>query len=762
MSLVDRRLRETDGTLQGRHVLMILATFFGVVFAVNGIFLVAAIWTHAGIVANEPYRKGLAYNSRVAAQMRQTDLGWSDTTTAARANLSGRRVSIVTADRAACAEPCLAALERAGFAASVLADDDGKPDASASELDYMKRLGVAGFAAANIMLLSVSVWSGHAGDMPQSLQTLFHWLSATIALPAIVYAGQPFFASARTALAARRLNMDVPISLGVILATAMSLYQTMRGSDQVYFDAAVTLLFFLLVGRALDSRMRARARGAAENLLGLRSPATSVMMPDGSIERIATGSVVPGMRILVTAGERVPVDARVIRGTSDVDESLITGESLPRPAAPGAQLYAGTINLSGALEAEATAGAEDTLLADIARLMQGAQQARGRYVRLADRAARFYAPAVHVLGFATFVGWISTGHGWEPALTAAIAVLIITCPCALALAVPVVQVVATGRLFQQGVIVKAADGLERLAEIDTVVLDKTGTLTCGKPTLAEDPVIPATALLHAAALAAGSSHPYSLAIVQAARARGLPVALAANVQERPGAGLIADLDGREVRLGSAQHCGVDPENAGQATVWLRDGQSTPVAFRFVDALRADACAVIADLKRRGYELEILSGDRVAAVKDAANDVGLERWSAEQRPDDKLARLAALARDGHRVLMVGDGLNDAPALAAGHASLSPSTAADISQTAADAIFQGSRLEPVLATLDVACAARRLSLQNFAIAIGYNIVFVPLAMTGQVTPLIAAIAMSASSIAVTGNALRLSLARKEASP
>ena len=315
--------------------------------------------------------------------------------------------------------------------------------------------------------------------------------------------------------------MDVPISLGVTLATAMSLYQTTRGSEQVYFDAAVTLLFFLLVGRYLDQRMRARAAGAAANLMGLRGATATVIRSDGTTERLGARLLEPGMRILTAAGERFAVDGRVLDGRGEVDESLITGETAPRTVAPGAQIYAGTVNLSGSLVTEATATDQNTLLAEIARLMSAAEQARGRYVRLADRAARFYAPAVHILGLVTFLGWLLAGHGWEAALTAAIAVLIITCPCALALAVPAVQVAATGRLFGKGVLVKAADGLERMAEIDTVVFDKTGTLTLGEPALATNDNATDAVLARAASLAAASRHPYARAVVRAAEAAGL-------------------------------------------------------------------------------------------------------------------------------------------------------------------------------------------------------------------------------------------------
>jgi Cu2+-exporting ATPase len=670
--------------------------------------------------------------------------------TSARANLSARRVTAIHGAAGGNPVDLIEALARAGFKATELAD--GLSDAAQSgDKDFLRRLAVAGFAAANIMLLSVSVWSSGGGDMSPAVQALFHWLSAFIALPAVAYAGQPFFRSAAQALRSRRLNMDVPISLGVTLATLMSLYQTMRGSEQVYFDAAVTLLFFLLVGRFLDQRMRTRAAGAAANLLGLRGSAATVMQPDGTTVRLGIRLLEPGMRIVTAAGERFAVDARVLDGRGDVDESLITGETAPRNVKHGDVVYAGTVNLSGPIVTEATATDQNTLLAEIGRLMTAAEQSRGRYVRLADRAARFYAPAVHILGLATFLGWLVAGQGWEAALTAAIAVLIITCPCALALAVPAVQVAATSRLFGIGVLVKAPDGLERLAEIDTVVFDKTGTLTLGEPDLVGSAGVDEDTLARAAALAATSRHPYARAVVRAAEAAGIAVKPAADVREVPGFGL--ERTGSGERLGAAAWCGASDSSAETAAVWYRGPNGAIAALRFADKLRPDATEVVARLKGAGFKIELLSGDRLAAVAAAAAGSAVEHWTAKALPADKIAHLERLKAEGRSVLMVGDGLNDAPALAAAHASLSPSTAADISQTAADAVFQGMRLAPLLETLAVARASRRMAVQNFGIAIGYNVVFVPLAVAGLVTPLLAAIAMSASSIAVTANAVRL---------
>lgn len=669
----------------------------------------------------------------------------------ARANLSARRVTVASRRGRVTTDDLIDALGKAGFKAALLFDDAAGE--RSADKEFLRRVGVAGFAAANVMLLSVSVWSGQAGgDMEQSIQTLFHWLSALIALPAVAYAGQPFFRSALQALGARRLNMDVPISLAILLATGMSLFQTMRGSEHVYFDASVSLLFFLLIGRYLDQSMRTRAAGAAANLLGLRGSMATVLNPDGSTERLPARTLAPGMRVLVATGERIGVDGRVIEGEGSIDESLITGEAEPATAKPGRQVFAGTLNMGAPLVIEATATDEGTLLAEIGRLMTAAEQGRGRYVRLADRAARLYAPAVHLLGLVTFVGWLLTGHGWEPALTAAIAVLIITCPCALALAVPAVQVAATSRLFGHGVLVKAPDGLERLAEVDTIVFDKTGTLTLGEPRLIDPQSCSDELLDRAAALAAASRHPYARAVVREARERGLNPVAATDVREVTGAGLARSTEKGEERLGSAAWCGVG--DAGDAaTLWYKPAAGEPVALRFEDRLRPDAAEVIAHLEHAGYGVELLSGDRPAAVEAAAREAGIAQWHARQNPAQKIARLEDLEAAGRKVLMVGDGLNDAPALAAAHASMSPSTAADVSQTTADLVFQGERLGAVVEALAVAKASHRMALQNFGLSLGYNAIFVPLAVAGYATPLIAAIAMSSSSIAVTANAVRL---------
>ena len=669
----------------------------------------------------------------------------------ARASLTAKRLTITYRPAQAGEVDLIAALDQAGFHAAPI--ESANQDRGAARQKYLlRRVAVAGFAAMNIMLISVAVWSGTASDMEPSLAGAFRWLSALIALPTVVYAGQPFFVSAVGALKGRRLNMDVPISLAILLATGMSLYQTMLGNEQVYFDAAVALLFFLLVGRFLDESMRVRARGEAQNLLSLQGGIATLIAADGSTCQVAAHALRPGDRLLVAAGERVAADGVITSGQGQIDQSLITGETAPVTAAPGTQIYAGTLNLTDVLRIEVTAADSATLLAEISRLMLAAEQGKARYRRLADRAAQIYAPAVHGLGLATFLGWLALGASWQTALTYAIAVLIITCPCALALAVPAVQIAAASRLFRQGIMVKSADGLERLAETDLVAFDKTGTLTFGRPELIDEQETPDRVLAAAGALAASSRHPYARAIAAAAERRCGKVAAATGIEEHPGEGLARFSPGGDERLGSAAWCGA--ESAGEGSeVWYRRGTESPHCFRFADALRADAAETVAALKRRGFGVVLLSGDCAVVVEDSAHRSGIETWRAGLKPAGKIAWLEASAQEGHKVLMVGDGLNDAPALAAAHASISPASAADISQRAADFVFQGEKLAPVLEAIATARRARAMALQNFTVAAGYNALCVPLAMAGFVTPLSAAIVMSTSSILVTLNAARL---------
>ncbi|VAW12326.1 Type cbb3 cytochrome oxidase biogenesis protein CcoI; Copper-translocating P-type ATPase [hydrothermal vent metagenome] len=671
--------------------------------------------------------------------------------TAARVNFSTRRVAVDWQGKRADGSRLVHAVEALGyrvqpFDAETLAAAKDDPEGRA----LLRAMAVAGFATGNIMLLSVSVWSG----AEFATRELFHWLSALIALPAVVYSGRPFFRSALGALTHRRLNMDVPISLAILLAAAVSLFETMNAGRHAYFDASVMLVFFLLVGRYLDHLTRSRARGAAADLLALAATAATIFDEAGGRKCVRTSELKPGHVLAVAPGERIAADGKVVAGRSDLDRSMVTGETVPEAVEPGVRVHAGTLNLSGALRVEVTATGEDTLLAEIVRLMEVAEQGRGAQVRLADRAARIYSPAVHILALITFIGWIYATGDPRQSILIAVSVLIITCPCALGLAVPAVQVAAAGTLMRLGVLVKHGEALEALAGADTVVFDKTGTLTLGKPRLARDADSDGLAL--AAALAVESRHPLAQALVVAARKNGLDIASAEEVMEHPGQGLSGRISGRGVRLGNRKFIQLEAnrdEDDGLSELWLSVEGGPPRRFAFEDAPRQDADEVVAALKARGLQTRLLSGDRRVVVARLARELGFEDHAAGATPDVKLASVEALRAAGANVLMVGDGLNDAPALAAANVSMSPSSAADISQTSAGFVYLGERLWPIVETLDIARRADRLVRQNFAIAIGYNLVAVPIAMAGFASPLLAAVAMSTSSIVVTANALRV---------
>lgn len=689
---------------------------------IDGLDCAACVWLIESLLARNP----AILRARVSLSTRRLSLRWRGPATDANAH-----AGLVAA----------LGFRLAPYEAIAAAADDDR-----ATRDLLRCLAVAGFAAANVMLLSVAVWSGEDGSMGDATRGLFHWLSAAIALPAVAYAGRPFFRSAYAALRAGRTNMDVPISIGVTLACIISLHEAWVGQQHTFFDSAITLVFFLLIGRYLDRRARGRARQSVRALLALASRNATVLASDGTTSSRRVDSLQPSEVLLVAAGERLGADGVVSEGTSALDAALVSGESVPVDVSPGARVFAGMVNLGAPIRIRVTAAGEHTLLSEIVRLVEAAERGRSRFIAIADRVARAYAPVVHLTALITFIGWMLLGGlPWDRALVIATAVLIITCPCALALAVPVVQVVASTRLLRTGVLLLSPSALERLASVDHVVLDKTGTLTLGRPELVEGGYS-AEALRVAAGMATGSRHPLAQALVRAA-----PDATAVEgVVELTGQGLQSG----DIRLGSARFCGVDSvSDDGHSELWLvRPGQE-PVRFAFADRLRPDAARAIAALGRENLSVELLSGDRSAAVALAAAEAGVSLWRAEVTPAGKAQRLADLAAQGKRVLMIGDGLNDAPALAAAHASISPATAAEATQNAADAVFQGDSLLPAVETLQVARRADHLVRQNLALALLYNLSAVPLAIVGEVTPLIAAVAMSSSSLLVIGNALRL---------
>lgn len=674
----------------------------------------------------------------------------------ARVNLSTRRVTCVWKEevngRRTDPSVIAKAIEAAGYESHLFSISAEEQDSTRNGL--IRAMAVAGFAAMNIMLLSVSVWSG----ADAATRDMFHWISAAIAGPTLIYSGRPFYTSAYKALRHGRMNMDVPIALAITLSYAMSLYETAHHGKEAYFDASVSLLFFLLIGRTLDHIMRDRARSAISGLARLSPRGATLLSPDGGREYRTIDEIAPGDRLLIAAGERVPVDCIVISGASELDLSIVSGESLPVAATNGTALQAGGLNLTGALVVQATAAARNSFVAEIIGLMEAAEGGKARYRRIADRAAEIYAPAVHFLALAAFLFWGLYSGDWKHALTIAIAVLIITCPCALGLAVPVVQVVAAGRLFRDGIMVKDGSAMERLTDIDTVIFDKTGTLTLGKPRLVNKAAVSEKSLSTAASLAVHSRHPLSLALAEAA---GGDVARFAEVREIPGSGIEATdseglwrLGNRAYALNAVAQDMRDDQAAGPETVLSLDGRLVAV-FQFEDQQRRDAQALIASLTARGFKTAILSGDREGVVVALARRLGIGFWRSGLTPRGKVDEIKAASAHGHKVLMVGDGINDAPALSEAYVSMAPATASDVGRQAADFVFLHESLSAVSLAIRISRRAGRLILENFALAIAYNVVFVPLALLGYASPLVAAIAMSTSSIIVVANAMRLTL-------
>ena len=606
----------------------------------------------------------------------------------------------------------------------------------------LMRLGVAGFAMMNVMLLSVAVWSGAT----EATRDMFHWISAAIALPTVAFSGQPFYRNAWSAVSKAQLNMDVPISLAILLAAGMSVYETANSGEHAYFDAALSLTFFLLAGRYLDHRTRRLSRSAAQELAAME--VQRAIREDGTTALVS--DILPGDLIRVFPGDRVPVDGTIAVGETELDRSLLTGESLPVSTGPNGAVYAGDINLTGVLTVRAGAKGQDSTLRRLADLVALAETSRNRYTSLADKAARIYAPLVHLLALLAFAFWVWHSGDMRLALNISVAVLIITCPCALGLAVPAVSTAASGRLFRQGMLIKSPTALERLAETDTVVFDKTGTLTMGHPKLISGlPDEPMASV--AFALAKSSAHPLARALAEASEQGAVTAAQLDSVQELPGHGVSGTWNGVRVRLGRPDWLGF-AEPKGTLTC-LQIGDQDPVPFYFRDSLRPGAKEAVSMLRKSGNDVVLLSGDTDEAVAEIAAELGIPAWEGAMRPDDKAGRIAVMSKAGRKVLMVGDGLNDTAALASAHVSISPASGLEAARVVSDIVLLGHSLAEIPEAISVARAATARIRENFAIAALYNLVAIPIALAGFATPLAAALAMSGSSISVSLNALRL---------
>lgn len=656
----------------------------------------------------------------------------------AQVNLSRKRVEVTTASLPV--EYLINRLAAVGIEAHALnaSMTSASKDYEAQKL--LIRLAVAGFAMMNVMLLSVANWSGASG----TIRELFHLISGTIALPAALYSAQPFFKNALAGVKTWSLNMDVPISLAILLASVLSLYEMLNSGEKIYFDAALSLTFFLLLGRYLDYMTRKRARSATEDLSALEVHSAD-RISNGRVERVATKNLKINDVVQVSSGMQFPVDGYLQKGSTLIDRSMLTGETMPILISKGARVHAGEINVGALAQVSVCAVGRDTTMQRLSELISNAENPSNKYTNLADRAARIYAPAVHILATTAFVVWLWISGDARLALNIAIAVLIITCPCALGLAVPAVSIAAIGKLFSKGFLVKDGDALERLAEIDTCLFDKTGTLTLASFQMATNH-LSETEKSIALALAQGSHHPLSKGL--AAALYNIEPAEVVEIEEIIGSGMKARYHGEVVKLGSTTWLGANHKGLG-----LKVGNQAPRNIPTREVLRPGIQKMIIDMKKLGISLCILSGDHAENVKNMGEKLGITTLIPNVNAEEKHTYVSSLTAEGHKVLMVGDGLNDTAALATAHASIAPASALDASRNVADIVVLSQDFSNLASVIITAKTAIRLSKQNFLIAACYNIIAVPLALLGMATPLIAAIAMSASSLTVLMNAFRL---------
>ncbi|MDX2083331.1 MAG: heavy metal translocating P-type ATPase metal-binding domain-containing protein [Rickettsiales bacterium] len=626
----------------------------------------------------------------------------------------------------------------------------------------LRALAVAGFGVGNIMLFSFCLWFYDASEMGVVTRNLLHLFSSLIALPIIIFSSRIFFSSAYKSLKQGYPNMDLAISIAIFLACLVSLLETFRGASHIYFDSALMLIFFLLIGRYLDLKARKKAFNIATEF-SLLAASFGRIEEDKKIKILPSKKLRQDMILLVAAGEKISADGIIISGASEIDTALITGENLPKKFGVGAEVFSGMINLTAPLKIKITKSPQNSLLSQIMRLSQEAENKKNHYIRIADYLAKFYTPAVHLIALATFLFWLKSG--WELALMNATAVLIITCPCALALAVPIIQTMVISNFIKKGILVKSGEALEKLNEVDIIIFDKTGSLTIGAPELVAIKILKNAAnqtirdekfYLHlAASLAKKSRHP----IAKAISANFKEDLIELQVLENQGFGLSAVFADQILKLGREDFCQIENsskiskfKNEDQLSCFMKFGEDE-VMFLFSDKIKSDAKTVIKKLRAAGKEIILLSGDSKKAVIDMAQKLQIEQFYFEQTPVTKLKFLENLKAENKKFVMIGDGLNDAPALAASYVSISFSQASDLAQNIADIVIQGEKLMPIIELINLAKKSIALMKQNLAIALIYNLIALPFAILGYVVPLIAAIAMSSSSLLVLFNSFRI---------
>ena len=681
-------------------------------------------------------------------------------------NLGNNRLSLSWNSSQTKLSALLAEIKRIGYIGHPYEPDQASAHIANENRAYLRRLGLAGLMFMQVMMATMALWDGFNQDMTAEMATTLRWAALLMTTPVVLYSCIPFFKGAWRDLHNRQLSMDVSVSLAIGATYLAGIWATLTGRGDVYFDSVVMFAFFLLAGRYLERRARQRTVESTARLVNLLPPSTLRVGPDGQTQRIMLEEVRQGDRLEVKPGESIPADGVIVTGVSSIDESALSGEYLPLAKRVGDRVTAGTLNVEGPLQIEVSAVGEQTRLSAIVRLLDRAQSDKPRLAQLADRFAQYFLLVVllSILVVGAAWWWLVSG---ERAFWIIIAMLVAACPCALSLATPTALTTATGSLHKLGLLVTRGHVLEVLNKIDTVVLDKTGTLTEGRMTLERIEPFPGQdgdlALHHARMIESCSEHPI-------ARAFGRSASQAQDVVNHPGQGMEGRCNERLLRIGKPAFVAelgdwAAPELPDAAGQWLLLGDATgPIAwFVLNDRLRNDAGKLIASLKRRGMRVVLLSGDHSPVVERMAEQLGIEEAIGNAAPADKLAFVQQLQNEGARVLMLGDGVNDVPVLASADISVAMGEASDLAKTSADAVLLGSRLQVLDETFDVARRTRRIMIQNLFWASAYNFSVLPLAAMGFIGPALAAAGMSASSLLVVLNALRLTrLNRRQARP
>ncbi|GAA6131526.1 heavy metal translocating P-type ATPase [Halopseudomonas sabulinigri] len=675
-------------------------------------------------------------------------------------NMGNQRLSLSWQADATKLSTLIAGLRRIGYTAHPYEPDKAAEQIAAENRRYLRRLGLAGLMFMQVMMATMALYEEFDQDLTEGMAHLLRWASLLMTTPVVFYSCAPFFQGAWRDLKNRRLSMDVSVSLAIGGAYLAGIWATVIGRGEVYFDSVTMFAFFLLAGRYLERRARQRTVESTARLVNLLPPSTLRIAPDGSSQRIMLEELTCGDLVEVKPGESIPADGRIRQGSSSIDESALSGEYLPIAKTAGDAVTAGTLNVEGPLQIEVTALGDQTRLSAIVRLLERAQSDKPRLAKLADQVAQYFLLAVLLSVVVVGTLWWSL-RDLDTAFWIVLAMLVATCPCALSLATPTALTTATGSLHKLGLLITRGHVLEGMKQISTVILDKTGTLTEGRMTLEQIQPFAghdADQALHwARMLESSSEHPI-------ARAFGRSLHSANAIENVPGQGLQGECDGQTLRIGKADFVSAlggyaapaYPEAPGQ---WLLLGNADgPIAwFALNDRLRSDAAAMVAALQARGLRVVLLSGDQAAVVDRMAERLGISEAIGNASPDDKLAYVQQQQARGEKVLMLGDGVNDVPVLASADISVAMGNASDLAKTNADAVLLNSRLLTLVDSLQVAQRTRAIMIENLAWASLYNLAILPLAALGMVTPAWAALGMSASSLLVVLNALRLTRVR-----